>query len=65
MKGSIPYDDLHAKIAKTGKQVRHESSKVCVWGLISAARSSLARRLNERLSPAMNQGMMLRERGRI
>ena len=22
VKGSIPYDDLHAKIAKTGKQVR-------------------------------------------
>ena len=54
VKGTIGYDDLHAKIAKTGKQVcplsrfRETRCRASVRRrLTGVARSSPARRLNE------------------
>ena len=51
VKGTIPYDDLKAKIAKTGKEVRTwvECARLVVGcgRLIGRPRSSLERRLRE------------------
>ena len=51
VKGTIPYDDLKAKIAKTGKEVRISVEfarlVVCCGRLIGRPRSSLEKRLRE------------------